>query len=439
MKRRQKVCVLLSIVLFLFHVVRNAPGVLILFMHDVFGESASIMAKATFIASFYRGYVLTQLPGAFVAHKSGGKMVLWYSIMGCGLAMLSAPFVATGPALSACMAVVGLCQGPLLPAKAELLARWVPPNELAEMLAVTRLGDIASKVAAGPVLGVLASWVGWRASMFVLGAALLLLGWAWRREVASSPAQCPPHLIDHEERTLLAQECVGRVKQNIRDRLGSNEQAVAWCRTAGLLVCRGGAASTGLWAVVLAHWSHNLGSFILKDWGATYYLERFALSKRGAAVLLAMPYAAATGFQLVTKRWPRLAVEAGWCTQDQCRRACSTIAFAGSAAALIQWAWARTATTALVAHSVVASVSTLHAAGYVAMYLDIGKGDAAIVYAVGNTLASFAGLAAPHFAGWALSQASSRSTDRLDNSFGASAWAALFDAVAAACLLGSID
>ena len=134
MKRRQKVCVLLSVVLFLFHVVRNAPGVLILFMHDVYGESASVMAKATFISSFYRGYVLTQLPGAFVAHRSGGKMVLLYSIMGCGLTMLIAPLVATGPALSACMAIVGICQGPLLPAKAELLARWVPPNEVAEML-----------------------------------------------------------------------------------------------------------------------------------------------------------------------------------------------------------------------------------------------------------------------------------------------------------------
>ena len=98
---------MLSVVLFLFHVVRNAPGVLVLFMHDVYGEGASVMSKATFMASFYRGYVLTQLPGAFVAHRSGGKMVLWYSIMGCSLAMLGAPLVATGPALSACMAVVG--------------------------------------------------------------------------------------------------------------------------------------------------------------------------------------------------------------------------------------------------------------------------------------------------------------------------------------------
>ena len=244
------------------------------------------------------------------------------------------------------------------------------------------------------------------------------------------------HLIAAAERTFLARECISRAKSGTRDGCESNEQASAWRRTAHLLVCRGGAASTAFWAVVLAHWSHNLGSFVLKDWGATYYLERFALSKRGAALLLAMPYAAATGFQLVTKRWPRLAVEAGWCTHFHCRRVCTSVAFAASAAALLKWARARTAATALVAHSVVASVSTLHAAGYVAMYLDIGKGDAAIVYAIGNTLASFAGLAAPHLAGWALSQAPSPGAGPRGNALGTGAWAALFDAVAAACLAG---
>ena len=64
----------------------------------------------------------------------------------------------------------------------------------------------------------------------------------------------------------------------------------------GMAAAGVGAAGVGVagvcWGVVLAHVAHNVCSFVLKDWGATFYRLRYGVSERTAGVLLSVPYAA---------------------------------------------------------------------------------------------------------------------------------------------------
>ena len=189
-----------------------------------------------------------------------------------------------------------------------------------------------------------------------------------------------------------------------------------------------------------AHFLHNTGSFVLKDWCALFYSGRFRMGKRAATSALTLPYTVATLFQLLTKRAPaRVQTALGWSAAAS-RRACSAVAFVGAAPALLLIpSGYGGAAGALFAQAVCCAITTLHAAGYVAAYLDLGGGDAALLYAAGNTIASTAGFLAPRLAVSAMGSKSGGG-DALDR-FGArnndENWHALFGLVAGVYVLGA--
>ena len=485
MLRRRLVCYMISAVTLMFHLVRNAPGVLVLFMAEEGALVDTLPKKAQFMGGFYIGYITTQLPGAALARAFGGKAVLQASIFGCAAAVAMAPWALRAAAaampdlpgsavLAACMTLCGICQGPSLPAQAELLARWVPQGERAEMLGITRLGDVFSKVASAALLGGLAGWCGWRGALACLGLALGLVGAAWSALVHASPAECPAGGMDEAEREHLVRACIPRAAAAAAAAAGATTAARVLPTTtrgfSGVPTSGAGAADSGgggggggggsgtgvgvgvgleaarklrafffgrgwrsvaCWGTVLAHFCHNVGSFVLKDWCALFYRGRFGMGKRSAASALALPYLLATAFQLLTKRSPaRAQARLGW-SAAQSRRACTTLAFVGAAPALLLVpSGLGGAAGALLAQGACCAVTTLHAAGYVAAYLDLGGGDAALLYAAGNTMASTAGFFAPRLAVLAMGRGSSANGGTED-------WRALFGLVAVAYVVGA--
>jgi MFS family permease len=64
------------------------------------------------LASFYIGYILTQLPGGLLAGKCGGKHLFGWSMLFCSASTITTPFAArtSVPLLIAVRAFAGLCQ-----------------------------------------------------------------------------------------------------------------------------------------------------------------------------------------------------------------------------------------------------------------------------------------------------------------------------------------
>lgn len=84
------------------------------------------------LGAYYVGYVLMHLPGAMLAQRFGGQIVLVFSL-GCAavLTLLTPLAIEMGGAhaLIAIRALIGTCQGGLWPALSAIMAVWVPLNE----------------------------------------------------------------------------------------------------------------------------------------------------------------------------------------------------------------------------------------------------------------------------------------------------------------------
>lgn len=100
------------------------------------------------LSSFYWGYALAHLPGGLLAQKYGGKYILAFGIFFSGVLSLLIPVcVNSGGAhsLIAIRVLMGICQGPIIPACMHLFSSWIPLRERCAMLSLVYSGISVSR------------------------------------------------------------------------------------------------------------------------------------------------------------------------------------------------------------------------------------------------------------------------------------------------------
>ena len=151
------------------HVIRSAVPPLVPFIVQEFGFDNG--EAAVLLSAFFQGYLLTQLPGGWAAQKWGAKAVAQLNLAG-NTALLLLPMLAGRGvrALSLCLCLIGLCQGPLVPSVSVLQRNWLPngPMRAWALTFVSMGGRLARLVAAGtgPLL---ADRFGWRVIAYLYG------------------------------------------------------------------------------------------------------------------------------------------------------------------------------------------------------------------------------------------------------------------------------
>ncbi|KAF4025043.1 hypothetical protein G4228_017044 [Cervus hanglu yarkandensis] len=96
------------------------------------------------LGSFFYGYIITQIPGGYVASKSGGKLLLGFGILGTAVFTLFTPLAADFGvgALVALRALEGLGEGVTFPAMHAMWSSWAPPLERSKLLSISYAGII---------------------------------------------------------------------------------------------------------------------------------------------------------------------------------------------------------------------------------------------------------------------------------------------------------
>lgn len=122
--------------------------------------------------------ILDQIPGAYLAKRYGGKMLLVISfLLGGGLSGLTAlpaanpKYVISGVVM--CRLAVGMAQGVFFPAAQSVLAHWIPPADRGLHFAIAISGmfaGVATAMMTVPILGETkkCSWAGEGATGMVL-------------------------------------------------------------------------------------------------------------------------------------------------------------------------------------------------------------------------------------------------------------------------------
>ncbi|XP_043235324.1 putative inorganic phosphate cotransporter [Amphibalanus amphitrite] len=145
------------------------------------------------LAAFYWGYLVTQVPGGFLAERFGSKRVLGVSQGLNGALALLLPVAADGGPgwVIAVRFIQGVCCGPVYPCLFPLVARWFPLDERQRAFsfvnAMTAFGISLTTTMAGQ----LSTSLGWRSVFYTSGSIALLWAAAWMLLVHDTPHEHP--------------------------------------------------------------------------------------------------------------------------------------------------------------------------------------------------------------------------------------------------------
>ncbi|CAA7406411.1 unnamed protein product [Spirodela intermedia] len=220
-------------------------------------------------SSFFWGYLLTQIAGGIWADKVGGKRVLGFGVVWWSIATLLTPFAAKAglPFLLIVRAFMGIGEGVAMPAMNNILSKWVPVSERSRSLALVYSGMYLGSVIGFAFSPLLIDSFGWSSVFYSfgsLGSAWLVI---WLNQAYSSPLEDPD--LSSEERKLL---------------LGNNisKEPVTTIPWREIL------SKPPVWALIVSHFCHNWGTFILLTWMPTYYHQvlKFNLTESGLFCVL---------------------------------------------------------------------------------------------------------------------------------------------------------
>ncbi|KAJ8317628.1 hypothetical protein KUTeg_005532 [Tegillarca granosa] len=145
------------------------------------------------LGSFFWGYLVTQIPGGWVATKFGGKRVYGWSMLVATLLTFITPIAAQTSYifLIVIRIILGVCSGVCFPAMHALWGQWAPPGERSKLVGFTYAGAQVGNVVTFPIAGLLCKYGfagGWPSIFYVLGILNFIWVIIWLLLVSDSPS-----------------------------------------------------------------------------------------------------------------------------------------------------------------------------------------------------------------------------------------------------------
>uniref|UniRef100_K7GJV8 Solute carrier family 17 member 7 n=1 Tax=Pelodiscus sinensis TaxID=13735 RepID=K7GJV8_PELSI len=167
--------------------------------------------------SFFWGYIVTQIPGGFIAQKFAANRVFGFAIVATSTLNMLIPSAAR--VHYGCVIFVrilqGLVEGVTYPACHGIWSKWAPPMERSRLATTAFCGSyagavvampLAGAVVAMPLAGVLVQYSGWSSVFYVYGSFGIFWYMFWLMVSYESPAKHPT--ITEEERRYI-EESIG--------------------------------------------------------------------------------------------------------------------------------------------------------------------------------------------------------------------------------------
>ncbi|KAL0458814.1 UNVERIFIED_CONTAM: Sodium-dependent phosphate transport protein 1, chloroplastic, partial [Sesamum latifolium] len=224
-------------------------------------ESNNCWFNSIFI---FWGYLLTQVAGGIWADTVGGKSVLGFGVVWWSIATALTPIAAKLglPFLLVVRAFMGIGEGVAMPAMNNILSKWVPVSERSRSLALVYSGMYLGSVTGLAFSPMLIHKFGWPSVFYSFGSLGTVWFSLWLNKAHSSPRE-DPELLPREKKLIL---CNCTSKEPVK--------SIPW----RLILSK-----SPVWALIVSHFCHNWGTFILLTWMPTYYHQvlKFNLTESG--------------------------------------------------------------------------------------------------------------------------------------------------------------
>uniref|UniRef100_A0AAQ5Z5M5 Sialin n=1 Tax=Amphiprion ocellaris TaxID=80972 RepID=A0AAQ5Z5M5_AMPOC len=145
------------------------------------------------LGSFFYGYILTQIPGGYLAGRFGPKWLMGFGVLGTAVFTLLTPTAADLGAsyLIAVRVLEGIGEGVTFPAMYTMWAAWAPPLERSRLLTITYIGAQLGTVVCLPLSGQICFYLDWTYVFYIFGAVGLVWFILWSFLVFNSPNTHP--------------------------------------------------------------------------------------------------------------------------------------------------------------------------------------------------------------------------------------------------------
>ncbi|KAM3851902.1 sialin isoform 4-T4 [Vipera latastei] len=301
------------------------------------------------LGSFFYGYIITQVPGGYLARQFGAKLLLGFGILGTAVFTLFTPLAADLGAgfLIAVRVLEGLGEGVTFPAMHAMWSNWAPPLERSKLLSISYAGT----------LGVL--W-------FLF----------WICMVSDTP-EAHKTISSAEKEYILS-----TLSQQL-----STQKSVPW---------KAILKSVPLWAIVVAHFSYNWTFYTLLTLLPTYMKEilRFDVQENG--FLSALPYFGCWICIIVCGQFADYLREKKNMSTVCVRKTFTAIGMVGPAVFLMAAGFIGcNYEVAVVFLTISTTLGGFSTSGYSINHLDIAPSYAGILLGITNTFGTIPGMVGP--------------------------------------------
>ncbi|MFH4978976.1 hypothetical protein AB6A40_005685 [Gnathostoma spinigerum] len=368
-------------------------------------DSWDSVTQGVILGSFFYGYIFTQIPGGYLAHRFGGKDVYVIGIFGTAIfTLLTPPLAEMGKfALIAGRFIMGLLEGVTYPAMHVIWSHWAPALEKTQLASFAFSGSYLGTVFAMPLSAMLGETFGWPSIFYFFG--LFSMAWCviWVKNISELPEN--DSKITTEELTLLQRETTN-----------TNTYSVPW-----ILIFR----SKAVWAIIAAHFCENWGFYIMLTNLPRILNDLMDYRLEKAGFVAALPYFIMGVLLIVSGSFSDMLIDRYAWSVDRTRKVIGSFGFLSQALLILLASANFSADLSLI--SLIASIGLGGVAwsAFSVNHLDIAPQYAGHLMGLSNTIATIPGMVAPIIVGAIV-------TDHL-----VSQWRVVFYMTAAVYLLGA--
>uniref|UniRef100_UPI00398F5BE5 sialin n=1 Tax=Pristiophorus japonicus TaxID=55135 RepID=UPI00398F5BE5 len=330
------------------------------------------------LSAFFYGYIITQIPGGYLAGRFGGKLLLGFGILGTSfLTLLTPPAAALGAYYVIVLRVIeGLGEGVTFPAMHAMWAKWAPPLERSTLVSLSYAGAQFGTVVSLPLSGIICYYMDWSYVFYIFGAfgvAWCLL-WFW---LASDTPETH-RTISNAEREYIIFSLRGQ---------HSFKNDVPW----GPIW-----KSLPLWAIIVPHFCYNWTFYTLLTLLPTYMKEILQFDIKENGFLSALPYLFCWMMMISAGLIADYLIKIHNLTISTVRKMCTVIGMVGPAIFLVATGYIGcNYIVAVLFVTVSSALGGFSMSGFNINHLDIAPSYAGILLGITNTFATIPGMVGP--------------------------------------------
>uniref|UniRef100_M3XHC3 Sialin n=2 Tax=Latimeria chalumnae TaxID=7897 RepID=M3XHC3_LATCH len=330
------------------------------------------------LGAFFYGYIVTQVPGGYLASRYGGKWLLGGGILLTAIFTLLTPIAADLGVgyLIAVRVLEGLGEGVSFPAMHAMWSSWAPPLERSKLLTISYAGSQLGTVVTLPLSGLICFHLDWTYVFYIFGSVGLLwfILWSW---ITSNTPETNKAISEEEKEYISA---------SLKKQL-SLTKTVPW----GPML-----KSMPLWAIVVAHFSYNWTFYTLLTLLPTYMKDILRIHIQENGFLSALPYLGCWLVMISVGQIADYLRENQVFSTATVRKMCTLIGMIGPAVFLLAAGYTGCDyTLAVVFLTISSSLGGFSMSGFNINHVDIAPSYAGILLGITNSFATIPGMVGP--------------------------------------------